>query len=190
MNMKQIVIATIVSALFVLLLFYISNQNNNLNSSAIINPTIIPSIVPTSTSIPSPTIVPTRLPTRQPTNIPSKVPTRLPTSTTQNTTAPTSAPVQSSNNNFYCFINAQAQNEGVPATYNLVCGVGNLGSSTSAEFQWDYNGDGNWDSGFSQSNCSVNYTYTTPGIYNVKMKAKTPDGQTAECTTSVGIQPH
>jgi len=148
-------------------------------------------LLPTPTLMPTPTLIPTTIPTRRPTRVPSKVPTKSPTSSTQNTSVPTSAPIQSSNNNnFYCFINAQAQNEGVPSTYNLVCGVGNLGSATSAEFQWDYNGDGNWDSDFSQSNCSTNYTYTTQGIYNVKMKAKTPDGQIAECTTSIGIQPH
>ena len=54
-----------------------------------------------------------------------------------------------------------------------------------AGYMWDFNGDGSWDT--SASGNGVNHTYTSPGIYTVKMKTVTGVWESSICQTTVAI---
>lgn len=139
--------------------------------------------LPTPTHTPTPTLIP---PTRRPTR--ALTPTVTLTPTIDNNTAPTVPP--RSNPGLSCAIVARATNEGVPQTYNLIYSASNMGGDNYVTgIQWDYNGDGNWDSDLSLNNGNVNYTYSARGIYTIRMKIQTRNGSTAECSTQVGVQP-
>ena len=54
--------------------------------------------------------------------------------------------------------------------------------------QWDFDGDGNWDTGWSQSNGTINHNFQNTGTYNVRLHLKMSDGnETSVCTKSVTV---
>lgn len=55
--------------------------------------------------------------------------------------------------------------------------------------QWDWDGDGNWDTDFSANNQHTTHTFDKAGTYNVKMKLQTQQGITTEvCSNTITIQ--
>ena len=54
-----------------------------------------------------------------------------------------------------------------------------------AGYVWDFTGDGSWDT--SASGNAVNYTYSTPGTYTVKMKTVTGVWESSICQTTITV---
>lgn len=153
-------------------------------------PTLLP--VPTETLTPTPTVFePTVTPI--PTKIvvvPSKIPTKIitPTSTP---IPPTSTPLPNPPRELRCEISASPMAGPAPLEVTLtyiVLNIGNDAYVTGA--QWDFNGDGNWDTDLNINTGRVNYTYSDVGVYTVKLKTKLSDGRITECSSSIGVQPH
>jgi len=153
----------------------------------------IPTLTPTATLTPTnaPTsIPPTLIPTKKPTPIATKAPTPTlaPAPTATPIPNPTNPP---SSSGASCQVVANPGFGPAPLTVSLSYSVSNLGESYVTGIQWDYNGDGNWDSDMSLNNGSVNYTYSTVGVFNPRMRLQLSNGQTTDpCSTSIGVQPH
>lgn len=54
--------------------------------------------------------------------------------------------------------------------------------------QWDFDGDGNWDTSFNEEHKSLSYTFNQPKNYTVRMQVKTKSGRLSPvCTASVNV---
>lgn len=54
--------------------------------------------------------------------------------------------------------------------------------------QWDFDGDGNWDTDMKQSNGTVEHTYGSGGNYNIKLKLQASDGSTTDiCSKTASL---
>lgn len=179
-------------------LFFDNFKTNLTKVVAELSPTILPS--PTPTLIPTASPVPTEAPTRVP---PTPTPTKKPTPTATKAPTPTSAPVptttptpnptvtSSASSGASCQIVANPGYGPAPLTVSLAYSANILGESYVTGIQWDYNGDGNWDSDMSLNNGNVTYTYSTVGVFNPRMRLQLSNGQTTDpCSTSIGVQPH
>lgn len=152
---------------------------------------ITPTPSPEPTQTPSPSPKPTLIPTRKATSIPIQNSTPVPV---QSTPIPTQTQVSAPEPTaqaLRCEVVANPKNEGVPQTYNLIYSAFYSGSNNYVTgAQWDFNGDGNWDTDLSLLNGNVNYTYSTPGIYTINLKVQDNTGATANCSKQIGVQPH
>lgn len=166
-----------------------------------VEPSITPilSLTPTLTLIPTQTIVPTSViqptqknfPTKKP--IPNSVkptsilPTLVPT--TAPISEPTSPPVA---HNLRCEIGASPSSGKAPLTSTLSYVVLDIISNSYViGAQWDFNGDGNWDTSLNTDTGRVNYTFPEAKSYTVYMRAQLNDGRmTGTCSTTIDVQPN
>lgn len=108
------------------------------------------------------------------------------------TPTPTPTPVPKT----VCQVNiASKSSEKAPATVNLVAGANivkppNLADKYITAVQWDYDGDGSWDTEMSASLAViVSKEYTQPGTYTVKAKVQLSDGEVTDtCSNSFNLQ--
>ncbi|MBN1168645.1 hypothetical protein JXA63_02025 [Candidatus Woesebacteria bacterium] len=106
---------------------------------------------------------------------PTPTPTSLPTPT------PTSAPT--------CSIVTDTSSGSTPLTVNFIYSVyGGISGHYVDGIQWDFDGDGTWDTDFS-FNGNLFHTYTNPGSYTAKMHAQFSNGFiTSVCTKPITAQ--
>lgn len=130
-------------------------------------------IISPQTHITLPTALPTSKPTPKLTLPPTPTPTSLPTS-----------PPKAS-----CGINIFSIYPDEPLRLNLAYaffGYGSSGYMVGA--QWDFDGDGNWDTDLSQSNGTISHLFPQSGSYNVRLQLKISDGtMTNVCTKTINI---
>lgn len=93
-----------------------------------------------------------------------------------------------------CSINVQAtpldpnSNFDNPLTVLLTYSVNPVGNKYMIGAQWDFEGNGSWDTDMSQANGSISHTYSSNGSYNVKLQLKMSDGEiTPACTKTVTV---
>lgn len=87
-----------------------------------------------------------------------------------------------------CGINALSTS--TPLQMNLSYSAsfhGVVGDDYVTNVQWDYTGDGNWDTPFDTSSQNVTYTYPQTGNYTVKMHFESKNGLKSECTKSITV---
>lgn len=147
---------------------------------------LIPTLTPAPTVF-EPTVTP--VPTKKAV-VPTKIPTKIiaPTSTP---VPPTATPVANSPNELRCEVSTSPMAGPAPLEVTLAYTVLNIGSDAYVTgVQWDFNGDGNWDTDLNINTGRVNYTYSTVGVYTVRLKTQLSDGRITECSASVAVQPH
>lgn len=115
-------------------------------------------------------------------NVKSPVPKSTPKPTLKPT--PTSPPKTLAT----CLVNALVSSDN-PLTVNFHYGLNLNGLNAYAtDYQWDYDGNGSWDTDFSKNNTNINYTYPRQGSYNVKLQVKLSNGQVTDvCTKSINV---
>ncbi len=156
--------------------------------------TIIPTKAPTPTTKPtssntnttstqqlSPTPT-TRPQTAAPTTIPTSTPIPPPTAT------PTPSP------KVVCLIQTTPSSGPAPLSVNFVYGAswyntGYGGNDYVTNVQWDFNGDGNWDTSYDTSSQHPSpYTFSSSGNYTAKMHLQTHAGLESDvCTATITV---
>lgn len=90
-----------------------------------------------------------------------------------------------------CMINASPTSGSAPLQVNLTYGAsfhGVIGDDYVTNVQWDYTGDGNWDTPLDYSSQRTSYTYSQPGNYTVKMQLESKAGLKSEvCTKTITV---
>lgn len=125
-------------------------------------------------------------PSRSPTPTTSPKPAPSVTKSPSPSSSPTSSPTPTTSSQISCEITTSPSEGWAPLTVNL---SQNIKSPTGASgLQWDYDGDGKWDTEMVLSNYSPQYTYQKAGSYNVKLNVKTSQGDTS-CTKSITVKP-
>lgn len=150
------------------------------NTTASSSPTDPSNITPKLTQTPKPTTKPNTSSTLTTTLKPSNTP--VPTNT------PTPAPKSS------CGINALATpidpntNFDNPLTIQLTYSANPVGNKYMTGTQWDFDGNGSWDTDMSQSNGTIAHTFPGNGSYNVKLQLKMSDGEiTPTCSKNITV---
>ncbi len=130
---------------------------------------------PTSASLPLPSVSPSSTPRSVSKTTPTPSPFPKPSST------PVVAKKIST-----CSVNALT-NSNNPLAIDFYSGVSTFDNKYIISSQWDFNGDGTWDTDMSSSN-STTYTYSGNGTYTAKLRVKLSDGEiTDTCTKSVTV---
>ncbi len=128
----------------------------------------------------------TASPIPQPTESPSPTQPPSATSTPRQVVAktPTPTPKLSSAT---CTVNFLAGDN--TQSVRLVYGANYVGTNNYvAGVQWDWNGDGKWDTDTALNNGNINHTFPSNGTYNVKLRLQMSDGLfTSVCSKSVTI---
>ncbi len=131
-----------------------------------------PSAATSPTSKPTATIAKTNTP------IPSKI-----TPTATRTPTPTSSSTSSAKKNT-CGINVINGKLGGgssdPLLVTLVYSFSGFNNSYMAGAQWDFDGNGSWDTNMSQPNGTIEHTYGLGGSKNVRLQVKASDGSTTD----------
>lgn len=90
-----------------------------------------------------------------------------------------------------CAVNASPGSGPAPLAVDFVYGAEfhNTGDDYVTDVQWDFNGDGTWDTPYnSDSQHPPVYTFSNPGSYTAKMHLKTHEGKETEiCTKSITV---
>lgn len=137
---------------------------------------------------PTPTTTPLKITTPTPKTTSTSAPAATPTPTSAPTPTPT--PVTPST----CGVNALAQPLDINQSFdNLLTAY--LGYSVSYKntksvtgVQWDFDGNGTWDTDMSMTNASVDHTFPSYGNFNVKLHLKMSDGEiTPVCSKTVTV---
>lgn len=129
---------------------------------------------------------------------PSPTPVNIsPAPTFKPTVSPSPTPVTpnySTNTSSTCAINVGAtpldpnSNFDNPLTVLLTYSAHYTGNKYVTGAQWDFNGDGNWDTDMSLSNGSIPHTFPRSGSYNIKMQLRMSDGtMTPVCSKTATI---
>lgn len=159
--------------------------------------TPIPSLTPTLTLVPTQIIIPTSIPKISPKIVPTKkpIPTSVKPTSILPTLIPTTAPISEPtsppvNHNLRCEISASLSSGKAPLTSTLAYVVLDIISNSYVTgAQWDFNGDGNWDTSMNTDTGRVNYTFPEAKTYTVYMRAQLNDGRmTDTCSTSISVQ--
>jgi hypothetical protein len=89
---------------------------------------------------------------------------------------------------YSCEINTSA-NEINSMALNLVYGANyQSGNNYVTGVQWDFDGNGSWDTDMAIANGNISHTYPSPGNYTVKMQLQMSDGGfTDVCSKSVTL---
>lgn len=145
---------------------------------------LIPSSSPISTVVPKP-ITPS-----QTTTSPKPVTTSTQTANPTPTPTPTSTPVPVKKNT--CDINVIYGKLGGaasdPLLVTLVYSFSGYNNVYMTGAQWDFDGNGSWDTDLKQSNGTIEHTYSQSGTYNVKLQLQGSDGSITDvCTKSVTV---
>ncbi|MCL4366774.1 hypothetical protein M1563_01250 [Patescibacteria group bacterium] len=137
---------------------------------------------------PSPTLPKTLLPTQQPTPTTIKKPTATPTPKATPTLTPTPTPSAT------CTINTLAtpmdtnSNFDNPLTIELVYSAATHNNQYVTGAQWDFDGNGTWDTEMSLSNTNIAHTYPSNGNFSTKLQLKLSDGTlTPTCSKTVTV---
>lgn len=152
-----------------------------------------PSASVTSSSSPTTKVSPSLLPAKSPIPKPSSSlrPTSSPTPTSTQAAPPSKVSTTKKNtceaNVIYAKLGGGASN---PLFVTLVYSFTSSGSGNvyMTGAQWDFDGDGNWDTDMKQSNGTMEHTYSSGGNYNVKLRLQASDGSTTDiCSKSVTV---
>lgn len=130
--------------------------------------------------IPTTTSVKINLPSPTPQSVLS--PTLKPPTPTSILSTPTITP------KITCIINYNFKSG---STYTFLAGArfDNVSSMNWSGVQWDFDGDGNWDTNYDLINQIKDYTYTKSGTFTVRMHLKGETGLESDvCTNSVTVQ--
>ncbi len=116
-------------------------------------------------------------------------PSPIPSQTTKATPKPTSVPTATPKPLATCGINAlvDADNsQAVKFFYSMsATGGGNIYASA---YQWDFDGNGSWDTDFSSTNGTVAHTYPGFGSYTPKLQIKISNGQVTDiCSKTISV---
>lgn len=136
---------------------------------------------PSSSPSPSPIV---SIPTPTPTTRPS------PTVGVSATPTPTPAPVVRKNT---CDVNViygklDPSQISSPLLVTLIYSFISYNNVYMTGAQWDFDGDGSWDTDMSQSNGTIEHTFSNSGTYNVKLRVKGSDGSITDvCSKSVTV---
>lgn len=90
-----------------------------------------------------------------------------------------------------CEINPDKLSGTAPLLVNLTYGATYSGGTDNyvTNVQWDFEGDGNWDTPLDYNSQHVNHTYAQPGNYTIKMRLQTKDGYISDiCTKNITVQ--
>lgn len=106
-----------------------------------------------------------------------------PVSSTSPTVAPSANPVPTST----CGVVTSVSGPN-PLAVNLAYSVTPVNNSYMTGAQWDFDGNGSWDTDLSQSRGSTTHTYPTSGTYKVKLRLQMSDGTfTNTCSKNVTV---
>jgi hypothetical protein len=109
----------------------------------------------------SPIITISSTPTTKPTTVPTK--------------KPTSTPTKSVEIKYSCNVNSSFESDGMsPKLYYGV--TNNKTDAYMTAAQWDFDGNGSWDTDLSISNGTLTHKFDNAGNYNVKLQLKMSDG--------------
>lgn len=119
----------------------------------------------------------------------SPTPTSHPTSTSRSTQVPSPTPAARKNtcdiNVIYGKLGGGASD---PLLVTLTYSFSGFNNTYMTGAQWDFNGDGNWDTDMNQSNGIIEHTYGGAGSYIVKLQVKGSDGSVTDvCSKSVTV---
>lgn len=182
--------------------FFVKNSNESKNATPTQNVTPTPPIsttpvspVPTSAITNSPVSAkPTIKPTAKPTSTLTPVPTTTnnsvqPTAVPTNKPTPTATPVPSPK--VICEVHASTSSGTSPLSVTFTYGAAfyNTNNDYVSDVQWDFNGDGTWDTAYDTANQHPSpYTFTQFGVYYAKMHLKTHNGLESDaCSTSITV---
>jgi len=118
---------------------------------------------------------------------PSITKTKSPTPTIkkQPTLVPTTKPPSQST--AYCKVVTYAD-EGSNMSVKFVYGLYNGGSNTMAGAQWDFDGNGSWDTDMSIQNGTKTFNFQSVGTYNARLQLKLSDGSIiGPCSSPVTV---
>ncbi len=90
--------------------------------------------------------------------------------------------------NVVCEVHSNVTSGLVPLIVNFYYGAASYGGDLGyvTDVQWDFDGDGTWDTPFDVSSQRPSHTYDKPNIYVVRMQLKTSKGYTSNvCTEDV-----
>ena len=175
-GLAPIAILIIVTVLAVVGIAAYRNQNTNQNGGK----------TTTLTESPSPSVSPTPIPTAKPIVI-NKVASPTPTATPKTTSSPSPSATPS---NLSCEIKIRGEkpsNSGYAPYTVYFFGTDNF-PYLSSTLQWDFDGDGNWDTNKSSENYNTSYTYQKPGNYTVKLQTQNAKGDNS-CTSTITAKP-
>lgn len=172
-GLAPLVILIIIAILGVAGISVYRNQNTNQNRDK----TVI------STESPSPGISPTPTPTAKP-NVTNKIAT--PTPSPKISVSPTPSPTSTISSQISCEVISSPNDGYAPLTVNLSQNIKSPNGPSG--LQWDYDGDGKWDTEMVLGNYSPQYTYQKSGTYTVKLSVRTSQGDTS-CSKSITVKP-
>lgn len=125
----------------------------------------------------------------------SSTPKPSPTSSRGPTPTPTATPTQvSAAKKNTCGVNViYGKLGGVssdPLLVTMIYSFSSYNNTYMTGAQWDFNGDGNWDTDMKQSNGTMEHTYGSGGNYNVKLRVQGSDGVTTDvCSKTITVKP-
>jgi hypothetical protein len=171
----------------------------NKSDKSIANVTTSPTPLPSPSEIPIASYAPLKT-TPRPKSVINPTPTPIPqastTSTPNPTSAATSSPSPSSSPTptpqplVICDVHFDPTTGVAPVEVKLIYGASYGGGDDNyvTNVQWDWDGDGNWDTDFSVNNQHLTHIYQSPGTYNARMHLQTKGGATSDvCTGSITI---
>lgn len=87
-----------------------------------------------------------------------------------------------------CSVNAPGVSEDDPMKLNLSAAISTSGGRYMTGVQWDFDGDGNWDTDFSQGTSFISHKYSQNGSFNVRAQAKMSDEEITDmCSRTVTV---
>lgn len=119
------------------------------------------------------------------------IPTPSPSVSVVATTAPTATPTPAARKNT-CDVNVTYGKLGGGFSHSLlvtlIYSYSSYNNSYMTGAQWDFTGDGTFDTNMSQSNGTIEHTYPAAGTYTAKLKVQGSDGATTDvCSKSVTV---
>lgn len=100
------------------------------------------------------------------------------------TSTPTPTPLPKST----CAVEVPSISGTDPLTANLAYSAKYSGNKYVAGAQWDFTGDGSWDTDMSLSNGSLAHTFSSAGSYTIKLRLKMSDEELTEtCSKTITL---
>lgn len=141
--------------------------------------------LPVGTPSPTPSSVSSPLPAISPSPTPRSVSKVTPTPSPSPKPASTPIVVKKVST---CSVNAPGVSEDDPMKLNLSAAVLTSGGRYITGTQWDFEGDGSWDTDFSQGTSFISHKYSQNGSFNTRVQVKMSDGETTDvCSRTVTV---
>ena len=182
-------------------IFYAVNRNNEVDPA--IPAMIMPSDeTPASSSATLP-VAPSFKPATKPAVKPSASVTPKPTSSSTASSTPnpsqnassqpakTPEPTPTTGPKVTCGVHFDPTSGTAPVDVKLIYSASFTHSNGDyvTNVQWDWDGDGNWDTDLSPNNQHTTHNYGSAGSYNVKMRLETQNGLKSDvCSNSITIE--